>query len=83
MKGLGNAQKNIMILFDVVSLFTNDPLNRTIDIILQKVYDEKLIRTKIKREDMKELLLLCTQGVPFTFNSETYLQIDGVMMGSP
>ena len=32
---------------------------------------------------MKELLLLCTQGVPFTFNNETYMQIDGVMMGSP
>ena len=70
-----------MISFDVVSLFTNVPLNRTIDIILRKVYDEKLIRTKIKREDIKELLLLCTQGVPFTY--ETYLQIDGVMLGSP
>ena len=32
---------------------------------------------------MKELLLLCTQKVPFTFNGETYMQIDGVMMGSP
>ena len=32
---------------------------------------------------MKELLLLCTQEVPFTFNGETYMQIDGVMMGSP
>ena len=72
-----------MISFDVVSLFTNVPLNRTIDIILRKIYDEKLIKTKIKRENMKELLLLCTQGVPFTFNNETYMQIDGVMMGSP
>ena len=65
------------------SLFTNVPLERTIDIILRKVYTKKLIKTKIKREDMKELLLLCTQGVPFTFNDETYVQIDGVMMGSP
>ena len=72
-----------MISFDVVSLFTNVPLERTIEIILRKVYTEKLIKTKIKREDMKELLLLCTQGVPFTFNDETYMQIDGVMMGSP
>ena len=62
-----------MISFDVVSLFTNVPLNKTIDIILRKVYEEKLIKTKIQREDMKELLLLCTQGVPFTFNNETYL----------
>ena len=83
MKTLRIPNGHIMISFDVVSLFTNVPLNRTIDIILRKVYNEKLIRTKIKRADMKELLLLCTQGVPFTFNGETYLQIDGVMMGSP
>ena len=72
-----------MISFDVVSLFTNVPLQKTIDIILRKVYTEKLIKTKIPRNKMKELLLLCTQGVPFTFNGETYMQIDGVMMGSP
>ena len=56
---------------------------KTIDIILHKVYTEKRIKTKIPRNKMKELLLLCTQGVPFTFNGETYMQIDGVMMGSP
>ena len=72
-----------MISFDVVSLFTNVPLQKTIDIILRKVYTEKRIKTKIPRNKMKELLLLCTQGVPFTFNGETYMQIDGVMMGSP
>ena len=72
-----------MISFDVVSLFTNVPLQQTIDIILRKVYDEKLIRTNIRRENMKELLLLCTQGVPFTFNDDIYMQVDGVMMGSP
>ena len=60
-----------MISFDVVSLFTNVPLQKTIDIILRKVYTEKLIKTKIPRNKMKELLLLCTQGVPFTFNGET------------
>ena len=38
-----------MISFDVVSLFTNVPSDKTIDIILRKVYDEKKIKTKIKR----------------------------------
>ena len=50
-----------MISFDVVNLFTNVPLNFTIDIILRKIYDEKIISTKIKREDMRKLLLLCTK----------------------
>ena len=72
-----------MISFDVVSLFTNVPLERTIEIILKKVYKEKLIKTKIKRDDLKNLLYLCTKEGHFTFNEETYNQTDGVMMGSP
>ena len=32
---------------DVVSLFTNVALNRTIKIILKKVYEEKLLATKL------------------------------------
>ena len=31
---------------------------------------------------MKELLILCTMNVHFTFNNETYIQVDGVAMGS-
>ena len=42
-----------LISFDVVSLFTNVPLNATIDIILRKIYVEELIKTKIKRKKMK------------------------------
>ena len=72
-----------MISFDVVSLFTNVPLKQTIDIILKKVYDKKLIKTKIPRKKMEKLLNLCTQGTPFMFNGKMYVQIDGVMMGSP
>ena len=41
------------------------------------------IPTRIKCENMRELLLLCTQSVPFTFDNETYTQVDGFMMGSP
>ena len=73
----------VTISFDVVSLFTNVPLRKTIDIILRKVYDDKLIDTKIPKKNMEKLLLLCTQGTPFTFNGKMYVQVDGVMMGSP
>ena len=73
----------VTISFDVVSLFTNVPLRKTIDIILRKIYDEKLIKTKIPKKNMEKLLLLCTQGTPFTFNDKMFVQVDGVMMGSP
>ena len=65
------------------SLFTNVPLEFTIDVILRKVYDEKLVDVKIPRKEMKELLLLCTKSVHFTFNGDIYQQLDGVAMGSP
>ena len=72
-----------MIPFDVKSLFTNVPLNETIDIILIKVYDENKIDTKIPKSILKELLYLCTKHVHFKFNNEIYIQCDGATMGSP
>ena len=32
---------------------------------------------------MRELLYLCTKNPHLTFNNKTYLQSDGVVMGSP
>ena len=72
-----------MISFDVKSLFTNVPLDETISIVLRKIYDEGKIETNIPRNVMKELLLLCTKHVHFTFNGDIYIQLDGVAMGSP
>ena len=72
-----------MVSFDVQSLFTNVPLDLTIDIILKKVYNNKEMDTKINKNEMKNLLLLCTKHAQFTFNNEIYIQSDGVAMGSP
>ena len=72
-----------IISFDVKSLFTNVPLDKTIQIILHKVYVEKKIKTLIPKPILKELLLLCTKHLHFSFNGEIYIQIDGVAMGSP
>ena len=72
-----------MVSFDVVSLFTNVPLDYTIDLILKQVYEEKLIETKFKKMQLRELLNMCTKEMHFAFNEEMYKQIDGVAMGSP
>ena len=32
---------------------------------------------------MRSLLLMCTKSVHFTFENETFVQVDGVAMGSP
>eukprot|EP00112_Aurelia_sp_Birch-Aquarium-sp1_P012412 Seg2610.4 transcript_id=Seg2610.4/GoldUCD/mRNA.D3Y31 product="hypothetical protein" protein_id=Seg2610.4/GoldUCD/D3Y31 len=76
-------QSHKMVSFDVKSLFTNVPLEKTINIIIRKVYDENMIDTEIGRAELQELLLLCTRHVHFIFGNETYVQTDGVAMGSP
>ena len=69
--------------FHVASLFTDVPLEETIETILKRIYVNKEITTDIPKQEMKELLILCTKNVHFTFNNETYIQVDGVAMGSP
>ena len=54
-----------------------------VEIILQKVYVKKKIKTSIAKLILKELLLLCTKHLHFRFNGDIYIQINGVAMGSP
>ena len=72
-----------MVSFDMKSLFTNVPLDRTIDIILTRVCDRKDLKTPITRCEIKEMLTLCTKNVHFTYNKKISVQTDGVAMGSP
>ena len=83
LRDLSISSDEELVSFDVSSLFTNVPLDETINIILDRIYVRKEIDTKIKRKDMKKLLDLCTKNVHFTFDGKLYLQIDGVAMGSP
>ena len=50
-----------MVLLDGKSLVTSGPFEETVDIILNKIYDEKKIETKIPQNIMKVLLYLCTK----------------------
>ena len=72
-----------MVSFDVVSLFTITSLDQTIDIIIKRIYYNKETNTDVPKKEMRELLYLCTKNAHFTFNNKTYLQVDGVAMGSP
>ena len=72
-----------LILLDVVSLFINVPIDATIDIIIRRIYEFKEIDTRITKNEMRELILLCTKNVHFTFTGETFTQVDCVAMRSP
>ena len=67
--------------FDVKSFFTNTPLDRTIDIILRRIYEKNEMQKSIKRSEMKELLIVCAKNVHFMFDNVIKVQNDGVAMG--
>ena len=71
------------ISFDVKSLFIYVPLDFTISVILRRIYGENEIHTNIKSSEMKELLLLCTKNVHFTFSNDIYQQCDDASMDLP
>ena len=56
------------IFFDVKSLFTNIPLNKTINIILDKIYNENKILTTLKKHTHKKLLHDACTKTPFFAN---------------
>ena len=57
-----------MVCFDVKSLFTNVPLDRTNQLVLKGIYEKHEVSTNITKQEMKEMLILCTKNVHFTFN---------------
>ena len=73
-----------LVSLDVEKLFTSVPVLDTIDIILESAYNhESLAPPKLPSSILKELLVLCTTKTPFNHGGKTYLQTDGVSMGSP
>lgn len=75
----------IVASLDVESLFTNVPIEETVDIIIENVYHNLTRKApNFPQKILKEMLLLCTKEAPFrTPDGRIYLQIDGVAMGSP
>ena len=72
-----------LISFDVTSFFTKVPLDFTIDVILKQIYDENEVNTNIPKPQMRDLLLLCTKNVHFSYHGDIYTKADVVAMGSP
>ena len=54
----------------------------TIGLVLERIYNKGELVTKINRSKMKEMLLLCTKNVHFSYNHDIYIQTDAVAMGS-
>ena len=68
---------------DVDSLFTNIPLEETIDICVNGLFNNVDTFEGFNKSELKKLLTLATKESHFLFNNTLYKQVDGVAMGSP
>ena len=73
----------LMGSLDVDSLFTNIPLEETIDICTYTLFENMEKVEGLSKIEFKELLSLATKESYFIFNGQLYKQVDGVAMGSP
>ena len=75
--------QGIIASLDVESLFTNVPIDDTIDIIIQHVYHHPTLQPpKLNPNHLRSLLEICTRECPFNCpQGKLYAQVNGVAMG--
>ena len=79
-----NANNYTICSFDVTSLFTNIPLDETIDICINRIFpNPNSIFHNYNKKQFKNILEIATKNTSFMFNKKLYEQIDGVGMGQP
>ena len=69
--------------FDIESLFTNIPVDETIDIILESFFENNNTFMNFSRDQFKKLLSLAVKNSIFMFSGKLYEQLDGLGMGLP
>ena len=70
------------VLFDIVSQLMNVSLNKTINIILDQIYRQKLLKTNLKKRAMKKLSLDSCTKTTFSYDNVIYWLCEGVSMSS-
>ena len=79
------AEDEVMVSFDVVSLFTAIPVDKTCDYTRKKLDKDTWLhlRTKLNTNEVISLLEFTLSNNNFMFNESVYKQIHGCAMGSP
>ena len=72
-----------MASLDVESLFTNIPLEETINIPCDSLFSNESKINNFNRNDFEKLFRIALQNNFFNFDGKIYKQTDGVAMGSP
>ena len=74
--------KKFLVSYDVTSLFTNIPLQETIDTAVNLIFNPNP-NLNITTIELEKLFPFATSLIHFIFNSKFYNQVDGVAMRSP
>ena len=72
-----------MSSFDIDSLYTNIPLDETIDICVRKLFGRKCKFKGFTKNQFRKLLQFAVKDSLILFNGKYYIQRDGLAMGSP
>ena len=75
----------VLVSFDVVSLFTNIPVDLAIKVATKRLRQNPTLlqRTSLPVEDIIDLLSFCLNTTYFVFEGCYYQQVFGTAMGSP
>ena len=75
----------ILVSFDVSSLFTNVPVGEAVSIIRERLGEDGTLedRTSLSSERIADLLEMCLRSTYFSFGGNFYEQKEGAAMGSP
>ena len=78
-------ETELLVSFDVKSLFTSIPVNEAINICRRKLEGDNTLgeRTDMSADTIVQLLSFCLKSTEFQYDGTHYRQLDGVAMGSP
>ena len=82
-KNLKFPFRPVMVSFDIENLFTSIPLEETIEICLDLLFNNNTSASGFTRDLFEALLRNSILNSIFTFNQRFYLQKDGLGMGLP
>ncbi len=85
MEGIVMDESEMLVSYDVKSLFTSIPVEESIAICERKLREDDTLddRTGMNVETIVQMLRFCLTSTSFQYKHIHYQQLDGVAMGSP
>ena len=76
-----SSNDNFLVSYDVRSLFTSLPLQETIEIAVELIFQNNP-QINVTKGELKQLFNFATSGIHFIFSGGFYDEVDGISMGS-